>query len=93
MSWVFGAENLICKQCLHITFWMAWISGKSKCLKYVQHGIIMPHVCSPEGSLRVDASVSIHKQGEPLGTRTEVKNLNSARFVAKAVSKYLKPVI
>lgn len=40
---------------------------------------------STEGSLRVDANISVHKQGEPLGTRTEVKNLNSIRSVAKAI--------
>ncbi|KAM9450030.1 glutamyl-tRNA(Gln) amidotransferase subunit B, mitochondrial [Clarias gariepinus] len=38
-----------------------------------------------EGQLRVDANVSVHHPGEPLGVRTEVKNINSARFVAKAI--------
>ncbi len=38
-----------------------------------------------EGSLRCDANVSVRRQGEPLGTRTEVKNLNSFRNVARAV--------
>ncbi|XP_057350229.1 glutamyl-tRNA(Gln) amidotransferase subunit B, mitochondrial isoform X2 [Manis pentadactyla] len=38
-----------------------------------------------EGQLRVDANVSVHHPGEPLGIRTEVKNLNSARFLAKAI--------
>jgi aspartyl-tRNA(Asn)/glutamyl-tRNA(Gln) amidotransferase subunit B len=38
-----------------------------------------------EGSLRCDANVSIHREGEPLGTRTEVKNLNSFRFLGRAV--------
>eukprot|EP00069_Balaena_mysticetus_P011539 bmy_07159T0 len=32
-----------------------------------------------EGQLRVDANISVHHSGEPLGVRTEVKNLNSAR--------------
>ncbi|KAK2500286.1 hypothetical protein MC885_017584 [Smutsia gigantea] len=32
-----------------------------------------------EGQLRVDANVSVHHPAEPLGIRTEVKNLNSAR--------------
>ena len=35
--------------------------------------------------MRVDASVSIRKPGDPLGTRAEVKNINSGRFVAKAI--------
>uniref|UniRef100_A0A8D1JTZ4 Cytochrome c oxidase assembly factor PET112 homolog n=1 Tax=Sus scrofa TaxID=9823 RepID=A0A8D1JTZ4_PIG len=39
----------------------------------------------PEGQLRVDANISVHHPGEPLGIRTEVKNLNSARFLAKAI--------
>ncbi|KAM5255923.1 glutamyl-tRNA(Gln) amidotransferase subunit B, mitochondrial [Ctenodactylus gundi] len=38
-----------------------------------------------EGQLRVDANISVHCPGEPLGVRTEVKNLNSFRFLAKAI--------
>ncbi|MFN8548971.1 MAG: Asp-tRNA(Asn)/Glu-tRNA(Gln) amidotransferase subunit GatB [Candidatus Eisenbacteria bacterium] len=40
-----------------------------------------------EGSLRCDANVSIRpRDTEPFGTRTELKNLNSFRFVEKAIS-------
>ncbi|XP_074551486.1 glutamyl-tRNA(Gln) amidotransferase subunit B, mitochondrial [Halichoeres trimaculatus] len=38
-----------------------------------------------EGQLRVDANVSVHKPGEPLGIRAEVKNINSVRYLAKAI--------
>ena len=38
-----------------------------------------------EGSLRCDANVSIRRSGAPLGTRTEVKNLNSFRFLRNAI--------
>ncbi|XP_049576198.1 glutamyl-tRNA(Gln) amidotransferase subunit B, mitochondrial [Syngnathus scovelli] len=38
-----------------------------------------------EGQLRVDANVSVHGPGEPLGIRTEVKNINSIRYLAKAI--------
>ncbi|XP_053259110.1 glutamyl-tRNA(Gln) amidotransferase subunit B, mitochondrial isoform X1 [Podarcis raffonei] len=38
-----------------------------------------------EGQLRVDANVSVHRPGERLGVRTEVKNINSARFLARAI--------
>jgi aspartyl-tRNA(Asn)/glutamyl-tRNA(Gln) amidotransferase subunit B len=39
-----------------------------------------------EGSLRCDANVSVRRQGETgFGTRCEVKNLNSIRFVARAI--------
>jgi len=38
-----------------------------------------------EGSLRCDANVSVRRAGEPLGTRTEIKNLNSFRFIRAAV--------
>ncbi|HYU26326.1 MAG TPA: Asp-tRNA(Asn)/Glu-tRNA(Gln) amidotransferase subunit GatB [Thermoanaerobaculia bacterium] len=38
-----------------------------------------------EGSLRCDANVSVRRIGEPLGTRTEIKNLNSFRFLRAAV--------
>jgi aspartyl-tRNA(Asn)/glutamyl-tRNA(Gln) amidotransferase subunit B len=39
-----------------------------------------------EGSLRVDANISVHRPGEPFGTRTEVKNLNSFSNVERALS-------
>lgn len=35
----------------------------------------------------MDANVSVHHPGEALGIRTEVKNINSARFVARAIGK------
>jgi aspartyl-tRNA(Asn)/glutamyl-tRNA(Gln) amidotransferase subunit B len=38
-----------------------------------------------EGSFRCDANVSVRRPGEKLGTRTELKNLNSFRFVEKAI--------
>jgi aspartyl-tRNA(Asn)/glutamyl-tRNA(Gln) amidotransferase subunit B len=38
-----------------------------------------------EGSFRCDANVSVRRPGEPLGTRCEVKNLNSFRFIEKAI--------
>jgi aspartyl-tRNA(Asn)/glutamyl-tRNA(Gln) amidotransferase subunit B len=38
-----------------------------------------------EGSLRCDANISVRRPGGPLGTRTEVKNVNSFRYVARAI--------
>ncbi len=38
-----------------------------------------------EGSLRVDANVSVRHLGEPLGTRCEIKNINSLRFLRQAI--------
>ncbi|MGI9450244.1 MAG: Asp-tRNA(Asn)/Glu-tRNA(Gln) amidotransferase subunit GatB [Geminicoccaceae bacterium] len=38
-----------------------------------------------EGSLRCDANVSVRRPGAELGTRTEIKNLNSMRFVGRAI--------
>ena len=38
-----------------------------------------------EGSLRCDVNLSIHKPGEPFGTRTEMKNLNSFQSVERAI--------
>ena len=38
-----------------------------------------------EGSLRCDANVSLRKPGEPLGTKTELKNVNSFRFVQRGL--------
>jgi aspartyl-tRNA(Asn)/glutamyl-tRNA(Gln) amidotransferase subunit B len=38
-----------------------------------------------KGSLRADVNVSIRKPGAPLGTRAEIKNLNSIRFIGQAI--------
>jgi aspartyl-tRNA(Asn)/glutamyl-tRNA(Gln) amidotransferase subunit B len=38
-----------------------------------------------EGSMRCDVNVSVRKPGEPLGTRCEIKNVNSIRYVAQAI--------
>jgi aspartyl-tRNA(Asn)/glutamyl-tRNA(Gln) amidotransferase subunit B len=38
-----------------------------------------------EGNFRCDANVSVRRPGEPLGTRCEIKNLNSFRFLAQAI--------
>ncbi len=38
-----------------------------------------------EGSFRCDANVSVRRPGESLGTRAEIKNVNSFRFVEKAI--------
>ena len=43
-----------------------------------------------EGSLRCDDNVSINDYGKGLGTKTEVKNLNSSRFVKKALEYEIK---
>jgi aspartyl-tRNA(Asn)/glutamyl-tRNA(Gln) amidotransferase subunit B len=39
-----------------------------------------------EGSFRCDANVSVRRPGEPLGTRREIKNLNSFRFLEQAIN-------
>ncbi len=38
-----------------------------------------------EGSMRCDVNVSVRRPGEPLGTRCEIKNVNSIRFVKQAI--------
>ncbi len=38
-----------------------------------------------EGSLRADVNVSVRRPGDPLGTRCEIKNVNSIRFIGQAV--------
>ena len=38
-----------------------------------------------EGSMRCDCNVSVRKPGAPLGTRCEIKNVNSIRFVQQAI--------
>ena len=46
-------------------------------------------ICSgdmSQGNMRFDVNISIRKPGEELGTRTETKNLNSFRFMEKAIA-------
>ena len=38
-----------------------------------------------EGSFRCDVNVSVRKPGEPLGTRREIKNLNSFKYMQQAI--------
>ncbi len=38
-----------------------------------------------QGSLRVDANISLHKPNTPFGTRAEIKNVNSVRFLGQAI--------
>jgi aspartyl-tRNA(Asn)/glutamyl-tRNA(Gln) amidotransferase subunit B len=38
-----------------------------------------------EGSLRCDANVSVRKPGQPFGTKTELKNMNSFRFLQRGL--------
>ena len=38
-----------------------------------------------QGSMRADVNVSVRRAGEPLGTRCELKNINSVRFVRQSV--------
>ena len=38
-----------------------------------------------KGSLRADVNVSVRKPGDPLGTRCEIKNVNSIRFIGQAI--------
>lgn len=45
-------------------------------------------ICSgnmEDGALRCDANISVRRPGEPFGTRTEVKNMNSFRNVERAI--------
>jgi aspartyl-tRNA(Asn)/glutamyl-tRNA(Gln) amidotransferase subunit B len=39
-----------------------------------------------EGSMRADVNVSVRRPGEPYGTRCEIKNVNSIRFIAQAIA-------
>lgn len=39
-----------------------------------------------EGSMRADVNISVHRPGTPYGTRAEVKNVNSIKFITTAVN-------
>lgn len=59
-------------------------------LKALHSLVVYLGVCDgnmQEGSFRCDANVSIRRKGEPkFGTRTELKNINSFRFVERAIN-------
>jgi aspartyl-tRNA(Asn)/glutamyl-tRNA(Gln) amidotransferase subunit B len=38
-----------------------------------------------KGNLRADVNVSVRRSGDPLGTRCEIKNVNSIRFIGQAI--------
>ncbi len=58
------------------------------------HGIVTSlGICDGEmsqGSMRFDVNISVRRPGAPLGTRTETKNLNSFRFMEKAIALEVK---
>ncbi|KAF5333549.1 hypothetical protein D9611_002729 [Ephemerocybe angulata] len=43
-----------------------------------------------EGSLRCDVNVSVNRIGEPFGTRCEIKNLNSVKFMMAAITSEIR---
>src|SRR5258708_3120521 len=58
------------------------------CLTRLRQILMYGQICDgnmEEGSLRCDANISVRRRGEPLGVRTEVKNLNSFRFLRTAI--------
>jgi len=68
----------------------AYLTELRKLLRYLE-------ICDgnmEEGSMRCDANISIRKKGDPkLGTRVEVKNLNSIRNVKRAIEYESKRLI
>lgn len=70
---------------------MADISSAEEAREYAEKlQLIMRNVgvsdCKmQEGSMRCDVNVSIHQPGEPWGTRTEIKNINSLSNIVRAI--------
>jgi aspartyl-tRNA(Asn)/glutamyl-tRNA(Gln) amidotransferase subunit B len=67
------------------------LRGAAEAVAYAKtlHGLVRwIQICDgnmQEGSFRCDANVSVRRPGEPLGTRCEIKNLNSFRFLERAI--------
>jgi aspartyl-tRNA(Asn)/glutamyl-tRNA(Gln) amidotransferase subunit B len=59
-------------------------------LRLIMKYIGISDVKMQEGSLRCDVNISVRKKGEVLGTRTEIKNMNSLNFIAKAMEYEFK---
>ena len=68
------------------------IGGAEEAVAYAKalHRLLRWHgICDgnmQEGSFRCDANVSVRRPGGPLGTRREIKNLNSFRFLEDAIN-------
>ena len=57
-------------------------------LKKLREILIYLDICDgnmEEGSLRADVNVSVRRPGEELGTRCEIKNVNSIRFIGQSI--------
>src|SRR5207249_823880 len=67
------------------------LRGAKEAVAYARalHGLVVwIGICDgnmQEGSFRCDANVSVRRPGKPLGTRCEIKNLNSFRFMERAI--------
>ena len=67
------------------------IASVEEAAEYVEKlRLIMRHIgvsdCKmQEGSMRCDVNISVHRACEPLGTRAEIKNMNSPSFMEKAL--------
>jgi len=63
-------------------------------VQYLRKTLTYIRVCDgnmEEGSLRCDANISVRPRGqEKFGTKTEIKNLNSFRFIQKALDYEIK---
>lgn len=60
----------------------------SDCLGEIRNVLMRLEVCDgnmEEGSLRCDVNISVRKSSGELGSRVEVKNLNSFRFIRRAI--------
>ena len=57
-------------------------------VKELRKVLLYTEVCDgnmQEGSLRCDVNISLNKTGQPLGTRAEIKNVNSFRSISRAI--------
>jgi aspartyl-tRNA(Asn)/glutamyl-tRNA(Gln) amidotransferase subunit B len=54
-------------------------------LRSIMYYLGISDVNMEEGSFRGDVNISVHKKGTPFGTRVELKNLNSFKFIVQAI--------
>jgi aspartyl-tRNA(Asn)/glutamyl-tRNA(Gln) amidotransferase subunit B len=62
-------------------------------MRMLHRCMVAAKVCKGDlekGQMRFDVNISIHKPDTPLGTRVEIKNLNSFRFAAKAINEEIE---
>ncbi|BDR53714.1 aspartyl/glutamyl-tRNA(Asn/Gln) amidotransferase subunit B [Bombiscardovia nodaiensis] len=57
-----------------------------KAIRDIVRALNISHARMEQGNMRADVNISLHKKGEPLGTRSETKNVNTFKGIEKTLT-------